>query len=306
VRTVYGSLGPVTRRVCERTILVMRRSRFEVPVRTVVVFVAVMLTACCGAGASPTKVLGGTTPAVSTSTPSTSGSPGGPFILGLGDSVPGAGGPCQRDPNCRSYVLVLADLASAALGHTVVAVNRASNDNVTSAGLLRELQANPTTRDLVAKASMVVLQVGNNDWQGPCHFAGAAKCLESNRGHVKANLGRILDEVVGLRGGSPRGIRVVTYANTLLEDSPAEAWGYADTSANEQAMVKIYSQALRKLDATICSVARTRSVTCVDLLPAINGPDGTRPSSIGGIHPTRVGHELIAQTVAAAGFNDVS
>ncbi|WP_286175790.1 SGNH/GDSL hydrolase family protein [Arthrobacter sp. NEB 688] len=153
---------------------------------------------------------------------------------------------------------------------------------------------------------MVVIQVGNNDWQGPCTFADAATCLEAGRGRVEDNLGSILDEVLTLRGGSPNGIRVVTYANTLLEDSPAEAWGYADTSANEQAMVKIYSKAIRKLDATICVLAQARSVRCVDLLPSINGPDGTQPSSIGGIHPTRAGHERIAQAVAAAGFDDAS
>lgn len=271
---------------------------------------AVVASAGCGAGSPPATVTSGalasTTTAATAASPSATGAPSGPFVLGLGDSVPGAGGPCQQDPNCRSYVLVLADLASTALGHPVAAVNRASNDNVTSADLLREVQGNPTTRDLVTTASMVVIQVGNNDWQGPCTFADAATCLEAGRGRVEDNLGSILDEVLTLRGGSPNGIRVVTYANTLLEDSPAEAWGYADTSANEQAMVKIYSKAIRKLDATICALAQARSVRCVDLLPSINGPDGTQPSSIGGIHPTRAGHERIAQAVAAAGFDDAS
>jgi lysophospholipase L1-like esterase len=290
--------------------LAMGRSPFALPARIAVAVAAVIVAAGCSGEGAPATVASAAHSSASVASaaasPSATGAPAGPFVLGLGDSVPGAGGPCQQDPNCRSYVVVLADLATTSLGRAVAAVNRASNDDVTSADLLREVQANPTTRDLVTKASMVVIQVGNNDWQGPCTFEDAATCLESGRGHVKANLGSILDEVLTLRGGSPKGVRVVTYANTLLEDSPAEAWGYADTSANEQAMVKVYSRALRKLDATICALAQARSVRCVDLLPVINGPDGTQPSSIGGIHPTRTGHERIAQAVAAEGFDDVS
>lgn len=232
--------------------------------------------------------------------------PEGSFVLGLGDSVPGAGGPCQQDPNCRSYVVVLADLAARALGHPVTAVNRASNDDVTSRSLLRDVEANPTVRRLVTAADLVVIQVGNNDWQGPCRFDGAATCLDAGRESVVANVGSILDEVLALRGGSPAGIRVVTYANTLAEDHPADGWGYPDTAANEKAMAAIFDRAIRRLDAGLCGVAKAHDVRCVDLLTAVNGPEGTEPSHLGGIHPTRVGHETIAGIVALAGFDDVT
>lgn len=252
---------------------------------------------------TPARRLAGALTAAPVS-PSPTGVPDGPFVLGLGDSVPGAGGPCQRDPGCRSYVLVLADLATQALGHPVAAVNRARNDDVTSESLLADVRGNPRVRELVTKASLVVIQVGNNDWQGPCVFGNAAPCLEEGRRKVVARVGSILEEVVGLRG-SPAGVRLVTYANTLTEDHPADGWGYEDTAANEEELAAVFDTAIRRLDAGLCGQAEAHGVRCVDLLPAVNGPQGTQPSHLGGIHPTRVGHETIAGVVAAAGFDDV-
>lgn len=161
------------------------------------------------------------------------------------------------------------------------------------------------TREYVTKAALVVIQVGNNDWQGPCHFDGAAACLEKGRAEVVANVSAILDEVLEVRGGSGAGVRLVTYANTLTEDFPADAWGYEDTTENAALMASVYLRAVTRLDAGLCGVAKAHHVRCVDLLHALNGPRGTGPSGLGGLHPTRAGHERIADVVAAAGFDDV-
>jgi lysophospholipase L1-like esterase len=206
---------------------------------------------------------------------------------------------------CRSYVLVLADLASSALGRPVTAVNLARTDDVTSASLLREVQTVPTMREAIGRAAMVTIQVGNNDWQGPCAWDGAAACLERARAEVAGRIGRILEEVVALRGGSPAGVRVVTYADTTWEtDDLADAWGF-DKDSQTAAFHAMFTQALKALNASTCQVARSHKVVCVDLLPALNGPAGSDAPGLGGIHPDAAGHEKIAAVIARAGFADV-
>jgi phospholipase/lecithinase/hemolysin len=55
----------------------------------------------------------------------------------------------------------------------------------------------------------------------------------------------------------------------------------------------------------ICRIAAAKRATCVDLVPAFNGPTGDKnPGALVGrdnIHPTQPGHEGIATTIAAAG-----
>jgi hypothetical protein len=206
---------------------------------------------------------------------------------------------------CRSYVLVLADLATKALGRPVTAVNLARTDDVTSASLLQELSSTPTMREAVAKAAIITIQVGNNDWQGPCSWGGAAACLEGARPVVAANVGKALDEIAALRGGSLAGVRVVTYADTTWEtDDLADAWGF-DRDAETAAFHRMFTHALKALNASICRVARAHEAVCVDLLPALNGPAGTDAPGLGGIHPDTAGHDRIAAVIAGAGFDDV-
>jgi len=101
--------------------------------------VAALIFGACSTGTSASS--SAPEPRPSTSSPPSSSTstdqPSGMTLLGLGDSVPGAGGACQEmGDSCRSYVLVLADLASKALGKPVIAINMAANNDVTSKSLL--------------------------------------------------------------------------------------------------------------------------------------------------------------------------
>jgi hypothetical protein len=277
-----------------------------------------LLAGACGAEVTPaagtpntsrppssTSTAESSTPAPPTSASPTTGLPSGTILLGLGDSVPGAGGPCQTMGDfCRSYVLVLADLATKALGRPVTAVNMAFNNDVTSASMLLSVKTDVAMREAITKASIITVQVGNNDWQGPCHWPGAA-CLEEARPVVVGNIRKALDEIGALRGGSLAGVRVVTYADTTWEtDDLADAWGF-DKATETAAFHAMFTKALKALNASTCQVARAHKAVCIDLLPALNGPSGSTAPGLGGIHPDTAGHEKIAAVIAKAGFADV-
>ena len=64
-------------------------------------------------------------------------------VVGLGDSIPGALG-CNAP--CESYVELLGGLAATTLGKTVEATNLATNDSLTSDGLLYRIKKNDVHR----------------------------------------------------------------------------------------------------------------------------------------------------------------
>jgi lysophospholipase L1-like esterase len=270
---------------------------------------AALILAACGAG-TPASSSAPSSTQWTSSLPSSSTSTGqrpGMTLLGLGDSIPGAGGACQDlGEACRSYVLVLADLASRAIGRPVTAVNMAANDDVTSASLLSSVETDPAMREAIGAASLITIQVGNNDWQGPCVWEGAAACLEKNRAEVSHNIGRILDRVTTLRRGSATGIRMVAYADTTYEIDTIMADWQVDAGTTRAQLHAMFTKALRSFNASTCTVARAHHVICVDLQAALNGPDGTRSAELGGMHPDTAGHEKIAAAIAKAGFADVA
>lgn len=270
---------------------------------------AILILCACSTGASAPSGTATASPPLSAS-PSASastGQPSGMTLLGLGDSVPGAGGACQdMGDACRSYVSVLADLASKALGKPVTAVNMAANNDVTSASLLSDVETDQAMRAAIGTASMITIQVGNNDWQGPCVWTGAAACLEKNRVEVTANIGRILDAVAELRDGSMSGVRMVAYADATYETDTIMSDWEVEAKTTPAQLHAMFTMALKALNASTCKVAKAHHAVCVDLQAELNGPDGTRSAGIGGMHPDVAGHEKIAATIAKAGFSDVT
>jgi hypothetical protein len=67
---------------------------------------------------------------------------------------------------------------------------------------------------------------------------------------------------------------------------------------------------LRDFDAMICRVALAHDAVCVDLAPAFNGPKLDQAAAAGlinsdGIHGLAAGQDLVAQTIAKAGFSEL-
>jgi lysophospholipase L1-like esterase len=280
-----------------------------------------LLAACAGSGAAPsaapTPTAAPSAAAVATQPPATaepSPTPqptiSGPHynLVGLGDSGPG-GLKCS-DP-CRSYVLTLGELAATALDMPVAVTNLATNDGLDTHRLLGRIQTDARHRDAIAAADIVTLQIGGNDWQGPCIFEGHMSCLASGLGRVEPNLDAILGEIEALRAGKPTAIRVVTAFNGYLGNKNTPSiWGFAARPDDVAQFDKDFRQALLDYNAMTCRVAAAHHAVCVDIAPAFNGPDEDQPAAPGLInsdsaHPLAAGHDLIARTIAAAGFAEL-
>lgn len=225
------------------------------------------------------------------------------MLLGLGDSIPG-GLHCSAP--CRSYVDQLGELAERALGEPVTSTNLATNDSLTSDALLARVLNESTHRTAIAQADIITVQIGFNDFQGPCGWDGHQACVDAGSLNVKTNLTKILDEITKLRGGQPTAVRVVTYYdNTIGDPGTPAAWGFAP--ADDAAFHQFYSKALDAFDSMLCDVARSHHADCVDLRDAFNGAGHDKSADNlvveDHVHPTATGQALIASTIAAAGFD---
>lgn len=226
-------------------------------------------------------------------------------LVGLGDSVPG-GLKCN-DP-CRSYVLTYGELAAVALGEPVVVTNMATNDGLESDTLLHRVQTDASYRTAIAGADIITLQVGWNDWQGPCDFRTRIACLALGQQRVEANLDATLAEIAALRAGKPTAIRIVTYYNGYLGNKLTPSiWGFEASADNIATFNADFRKALIDFDAMICRLAAAHHVVCVDVAPVFNGAKVDTPAAPGlinsdGIHGLAAGQDLIAQTLISAGF----
>lgn len=261
--------------------------------------------------ASPTLA---TVPPEPSSTPPTRPSPtqtpSGPSfsLVGLGDSV--AGGLKCESP-CQSYVLTFGELAEAALSMPVNATNLATNDGLYSSLLLERVEQEAPYRSAIAAADIITLQVGGNDWQGPCNFENHLTCLPAGLEKVRPRLDGILSEIVALRAGRPTALRVVTYYNGFLGNIRTPSiWSFPARPSDIAAFDTDFRQALLDFNAMICELAVAHGAVCVDIAPAFNGPNEDTPAASGlinadGAHALEAGQNLIAETLAAAGFEEI-
>ena len=252
--------------------------------------------------ASPTASAGTT----AAPTPSASAAPG--FVLvAFGDSIP-AGMNCPD--GCTGYVELYGPAVSKAIGSPVEVRNLARTDSLTSKRLFERL-ADPTYVQAATDADLLVLQIGFNDFQGPCTWVNHAMCLQDGHTQVATYLQWTLSAIAKLRGDRPLPMRVLTYYDNYVgfPEMTASAWGFEPTDANIAAFTKDYRAALRSFNAMVCDEAKAAGAICVDLLPAFNGPDGDQPAtgliSNDGIHPSTAGHQRIAEALIAAGFADL-
>ena len=276
---------------------------------------ALLLTACSTVGptapvssppatAAPATASPASTPPVITPAPTQNPN----FLLvALGDSIPGG---LNCPDGCTGYVEAFAPMLATAIGRQVDVANLATNDSLTSPRLLNRLQVDPRYRDGVADAEFITIQIGFNDFQGPCSWTGHEACLAKGTSQVAANLAAILARITEIRAGASVPIRVLTYYDNYLGDpNAASVWGFDPTAENVAAFNADYGAALATFNDVLCAAAVDAGAICVDLVPAFNGPDGTAPAiglvSPDGVHPTTAGHVLIAETLLAAGLADL-
>ena len=283
-----------------------------------IVVLALQLGACESAApsASTTQATG---PGPTTQAPSIPPSPAstpeaaptpidsGPHLslVGLGDSVPG-GLKCVNP--CQSYVLTFGALAQAALGQTVVATNMATNDGLESDQLLERVTKRDEYRTAIAGADIVTLQVGGNDWQGPCNFENHLTCLPAGLSRVKPNVDGILAEIVKLRAGKPTAIRVVTYYNGYLGNKLTPSiWDFPARPDDIATLDRDFIAALADFNAMLCKLALAHHAICVEVGAAFNGPKLDQQAAPGlidsdGAHALKAGQDLIAKLLDEAGY----
>jgi lysophospholipase L1-like esterase len=218
--------------------------------------------------------------------------------VGLGDSIAGAG---HCGAGCRSYVLVLGELAATALGDSVDTVNLASNNDLGSGGLRSLVESDAPIRDALAAADVVTIGIGWNDWQGPCFWDGLQACLENNQDKVEENLDATLGEIGRIRDGKPTAIRVVTYANPFPGDPQTTSYFNLPADVPIEDLQAMLSEGLASFNAMLCSVAERQEGACVDLVPVFNGSKGDQPIE-DALRGSQAQMDLIAKTIDAAGY----
>jgi lysophospholipase L1-like esterase len=213
-------------------------------------------------------------------------------LVALGDSI-AASKLCQ----CPRYPDVYSRLAAEALDQPVRAENIAVN-GATSADLLYRLENMQPFQTAVRGADLITISIGFNDI-GPCVVAGTEpKCYATAIAGLKTTLEAIHDKIDTLQGDHPHILRETTYYDYYV--------GRSEGPQSTPAFHAFYVDQLASLNATICAAVVAHDGLCIDLLPPFNGPAGDQDAGQflvkDHIHPGTTGHELIAETIDAAGY----
>ena len=221
-------------------------------------------------------------------------------VVGLGDSVPAAAG-CA----CTSFVVLFGDDVGQHTGRPNHTDNYARN-GLDTAGLLAQLK-DPGVAEGVAHADLVTVTIGANDFAtaqsdyftGTCGGSDGLDCFRSTLPSLHANLTAVLDRIRALAAGHPAGVRVTNYWN-VFEDGEVAQEKHGD------AFVRDSDQLTLEANAVICGAADRAGDVCIDVDTAFQqaspGGDPTSLLAPDGDHPNQAGQELIAATVAAAGY----
>ena len=257
---------------------------------SVIGLLATGLLSCAHASTS-----GGSTAAGSSPSP-----PAATRVVGLGDSVPAAAG-CA----CTSFVELFGDDVGQHTGRPNHTDNYAQG-GLDTAGLLAQLKE-PVVAEGVAHADLVTVTIGANDFAtaqsdyfaGTCGGSDGLDCFRATLPSLRANLTAVLDRIRTLAAGHPVGVRVTNYWN-VFEDGEVAQQRHGD------AFVRDSDQLTQEANAVICDAAALAGAVCIDVDTAFKraspGGDPTSLLAPDGDHPNQAGHELIATTVAAAGY----
>ncbi|MFL6220799.1 MAG: SGNH/GDSL hydrolase family protein [Actinomycetes bacterium] len=225
-------------------------------------------------------------------------------VVGLGDSVPAAAG-CA----CTSFVELFGHDVGQHTGRSTRTDNYA-RDGLDTAGLLAQLK-DASVAQGVAHADLVTVTIGANDlvtaesdyFAGTCGGSDGLDCFRTTLPSLQANLTAVLDRIRTLAAGRPVGVRVTNYWN-VFEDGEVAQEKHGD------AFVRDSDQLTQEANAVICDAADRAGDVCVDVDRAFKqaspGGDPTRLLAPDGDHSNQAGHDLIAATVAAAGYAPLS
>ncbi|MEP7040959.1 MAG: SGNH/GDSL hydrolase family protein [Chloroflexota bacterium] len=228
-------------------------------------------------------------------------------LVGLGDSIAAAGdgnGP-TGECTCWSYVERYGQLATSALGVKVVTTNLGSGGE-TAHELLNRVRTEDRYRSAIAAADLITITVGGNDWGGACSWPGNEACWAAGAASVPADIDAVLGEIEVLRAGKPTVIRVTDYYNNYIGDPINETSVGDPNGPMPQDFLDWYRGPLEAFNASICEVVAKHNAVCIDIAVPFNGAAHDQAATdllvADHVHPNQAGHDLIANTIAAAGF----
>jgi lysophospholipase L1-like esterase len=275
---------------------------------TVLLVSLLALSACQGPGSGPSAPATSSAPettAVSGSAPAASPSPEANAwsLVALGDSeVTGSG-----DPSGQGWVPYYADLVAAGTGRDVIVENRGKN-GLTSSGLLAALESDHGLRDVIAGADIVVIGIGGADVNagddalasGSCE---STACYDPVISAYSSNIDAIAAEIGAIRAGKPTVLRAITQPNVLT--------GAGDVIPPflQDIATEVGEHVARGFNEATCDAMTTHGGVCIDVLAAINGPDGEADGYKAGLlnledccYPNEQGHRLMADLLFSTGL----
>lgn len=235
---------------------------------------ATLLACVVGGCSAPQQDDNATRPASATAS---AAAPGWSYVA-LGDSW-AYGGHCG---GCKTFVGRYADRLNAKSGHAVVLTNLTHNGG-TSADMRKEVAEDPSVRQKLAGADIVVIEVGVNDLDqtgtldkvaaGTCGGSDGYDCLREQARLWNESFEAIADTIDELRGDRPTAVRYVTSQNVFISDPTiAPEYGIPDDFGAKGG--RFLTDALT---AANCKTAQRHHAVCVDVARMFNGPNGDQP-----------------------------
>lgn len=181
-------------------------------------------------------------------------------------------------------------------------VNLTANGG-TSQSLLKDIQTSQKTREAVESADIIAISTGANNLEDAFGLFAAGDCGEADHfdcfrkvaeGWRISNDGS-RTEIETLRNGKPTAIRLVTNSNEALSDPGLiEIFGPKDISGGGAFFTELSPDVL-------CEVAAKHGATCVDLRPALNGPNFDKPQDVN----TQEAMQAVADALLARGLDEL-
>jgi len=226
-------------------------------------------------------------------------------VVGLGDSVP-SGEACH----CTDYVHLYAAGVQQATGSPTQALDEAV-PGLDSAGLLRQLNGATAASNAVARADLITVTIGANDFvdaqeqsaAGTCGGKDGLDCFRARLPALRTNLDAVLRRIHELVDSRAVAVRVTNYWNVFDDGQVAARSRSTDYLRDSDHLTLL-------VDNVICAAATAAHVPCVDLYAPFKGADGAEdPTKLlagDGDHPNAAGHAAIARALEAVGYAPVT
>lgn len=207
------------------------------------------------------------------------------LVVGLGDSVPTgtrADGP--------DFVRLLGRWIHQRWQRPVRVVNLAVPGLTTR--LLNAQLALPGVRGPVAKADLIVLTIGANDFAQSILRHPDGEPLERALAQLRRRVARVIRHILRIRRMRTTGLLLTGYWNVFTDGVAATHLDPAHRATADELT--------RRANAVLAEVAAEYGVVCVDLYPAFKGQGDVDPTpwlASDGDHPNAAGHVRIAGTI---------